>query len=99
MSDGSLRSQGAPWNPPSSLAEEERLRSLRFHLLAPLAEAGAWWPPPSSLVEDSGAPALVRPAARDSRRSQLFSRVRKLTFGQFSGSLEREVPYGLRQTP
>jgi hypothetical protein len=70
-------------NPPSSsLAEEERLRSLRFHLLAPLAEAGAWWPLPSSLarshtkgvyapslVQDSGAPDLVRAAARDSRRS------------------------------
>jgi len=51
-------------------------------LLAPLAEAGAWEPLPSSLasqtknmsahslVQDSGAPAWLRAAARDSRRSQ-----------------------------
>jgi hypothetical protein len=54
-----------------------------YALLAPLAEAGACEPLPSSLasqtknvsarsiVQDSGAPAWLRAAARDSRRSQL----------------------------
>jgi hypothetical protein len=61
----------------------KRVCSLRVHLLAPLAESGAREPLPSSLahrrkgvparslVQDSGAPALLGTAARDSRRSQL----------------------------
>jgi hypothetical protein len=63
--------------PSSSLAEEERPCSLRFVLLAPLAEAGAHEPLPSSLasqtkgmsarslVQASGATAWLRAAARD----------------------------------
>jgi hypothetical protein len=66
----------------SNQTGEERLRSLRFGLLAPLAESGACSPLPSSLasqtkcvsarslVQDSGAPACLRRRRAISRRSQ-----------------------------
>jgi hypothetical protein len=68
--------------PPSSLAEGERLRSLREHcslrslrlalvsrcLPHSLADKDV---SARSIVQDSGAPAWLRAAARDSRRSQL----------------------------
>jgi hypothetical protein len=58
-------------NPPpsSSLAEEERLRSLRFHLLAPLAEAGAWWPLPFSLARIRKACMLPRSSRTAARQT------------------------------
>jgi hypothetical protein len=42
---------------------------------------------------------LLRAAARDCRRSQLFSRVDNLTLGQFSGSLERKCPMPQADAP